>query len=179
MEDEEPELTETIKKQLCSEPLMKPEENKPKINIFETNLCINHDPITSTLDDATPKNKNVNTTVELENMTKKMIPDYNFDTFGTKDFKKQAQNYTESNKSKIFQEKYDQDSSENEEMAVDDQCRTFSLEISHETRNPLTKTPEQELNRRKLPIYMKESEIIDSINNNFITIICGETGSGS
>ena len=31
---------------------------------------------------------------------------------------------------------------------------------------------------RCLPIYEKESEVVESINNNLVTIICGETGSG-
>lgn len=32
--------------------------------------------------------------------------------------------------------------------------------------------------RKELPVYMQETEILDSIENNLVTIICGETGSG-
>ena len=32
--------------------------------------------------------------------------------------------------------------------------------------------------REKLPIYMKEQEIVETINQHLVTLICGETGSG-
>lgn len=35
-----------------------------------------------------------------------------------------------------------------------------------------------ELQRRLLPIYAEEQEIVEAINDNIVTIICGETGSG-
>lgn len=176
--EEEPEkIPETpIKKQNCSEILSKPEETKPKINIFETNI----DSIsTRPPEESKLPQKIANTDIELENMTKKLIPDYNFDTFGSKELKKETEKSPKNTNSRVFKsENPDPDSSENEEMVKDEQCRAFSLEITHTARNLLTRTAEQEQNRRKLPIYMKETEIIDFINNNFITIICGETGSG-
>ena len=123
----------------------------------------------------------MDSTTDLENMTKHLIPDYNFDTFGTKFFKISKKNSEENARFDIKTNNYtfEEDSdNETKETTNDEQCQRFSLEITHETRNLLIRTKDQEENRRKLPIYLKETEIIDSINNNFITIICGETGSG-
>lgn len=118
---------------------------------------------------------------ELEIITKKMIPDYNFDTFGNKDFKKSVMNSNEKsdliNNTKTTE--YDFDSDENDPLHIDNECKFFSSEINQSNRNYVERSKEQQEQRRKLPIYLKESEIIDSINNNFVTIICGETGSGN
>lgn len=151
-------------------------ENKPIPNIFETNIYINQE-----LQSQYQKNDNkatkLNTLDELELMTKKAIPNYNFDTFGSKDFKKSMKSIEES--SNIQKNKDNMsDSEENEPLFVDEDCKLFSSEITQLYRNQITRDKKQEENRRKLPIYLKETEIIDSINNNFITIICGETGSG-
>lgn len=42
----------------------------------------------------------------------------------------------------------------------------------------LNRTPEMTEFRRTLPIAMKEQEIVETINYNMVTLICGETGSG-
>jgi len=34
------------------------------------------------------------------------------------------------------------------------------------------------MQRANLPIYFRETDILEAINSNLITIICGETGSG-
>lgn len=145
-------------------------------NIFETNLYINEElPLQNEKKDN--KSAKLNTLDELELMTKKAIPNYNFDTFGSKDFKKSMKSIDDASNMQKNKENMS-DSDENEPLFVDEECQLFSSEISQLYRNQITREKNQEENRRKLPIYLKESEIIDSINNNFITIICGETGSG-
>lgn len=145
-------------------------QEKSKINIFEIPFYINTETLIK-METKSEKKNNLHTTIELENLTKKLIPDYNFDTFDTKGFKKINEDLEKNDNEE------DRDSHENETIN-DERCKKFSLEITHNSRNIIMRTKEQEENRRNLPIYLKETEIMDSINNNFVTIICGETGSG-
>jgi len=176
-EKSEDELSDKVSKQICVIESGSKNQEKIKINIFETNLYEN--PNVSIPEEKAQSKKNaLKESIELENRTKQLIPDYNFDTFGTKEFKNAQKNIDETKGKNNTDLNDDSDSNENEEKIIDVQCRSFSLEITHETRNFVRREKDQEENRRKLPIYLKESEIIDSINNNFITIVCGETGSG-
>jgi HrpA-like RNA helicase len=44
--------------------------------------------------------------------------------------------------------------------------------------NTIERTEEMEETRKELPIAMHENDILESIENNLVTVICGETGSG-
>jgi ATP-dependent RNA helicase DHX37/DHR1 len=52
------------------------------------------------------------------------------------------------------------------------------LSIFEKRKIFLERSEEIEQSRSKLPIYFKESEIIEHVNYNLITLICGATGSG-
>lgn len=43
---------------------------------------------------------------------------------------------------------------------------------------PVSRTEEIENARRDLPVFMHEREILESVENNLVTVVCGETGSG-
>lgn len=46
------------------------------------------------------------------------------------------------------------------------------------TLNEINRTEEMEEMRKELPVFMHEREILESVENNLVTIVCGETGSG-
>jgi len=44
--------------------------------------------------------------------------------------------------------------------------------------HPVERSEEMEKLRQDLPVFMHEKEVLESVENNLVTIICGETGSG-
>ena len=66
-----------------------------------------------------------------------------------------------------------------ENITVEDKdIRIFLDEMNAKFNQPVERPQEITEQREKLPIFMRESDIIDAINNNLITIVSGETGSG-
>ncbi|CAI2371735.1 unnamed protein product [Moneuplotes crassus] len=43
---------------------------------------------------------------------------------------------------------------------------------------PIQRTEEMDEMRKELPVFMHEREVLESVENNLVTIVCGETGSG-
>eukprot|EP01105_Mastigella_eilhardi_P022133 TRINITY_DN5427_c0_g1_i1.p1 TRINITY_DN5427_c0_g1~~TRINITY_DN5427_c0_g1_i1.p1 ORF type:complete len:1147 (-),score=286.91 TRINITY_DN5427_c0_g1_i1:12-2945(-) len=54
----------------------------------------------------------------------------------------------------------------------------FEAPTYKKTRVPVTRTPEIEAVRSKLPVFLEEQTIMEAITDNEVCIICGETGSG-
>lgn len=50
------------------------------------------------------------------------------------------------------------------------------VELLKSSKFRIQKCPVQ--NSKKLPIYQKESDLVEHINNNLTTIVCGSTGCG-
>jgi HrpA-like RNA helicase len=73
---------------------------------------------------------------------------------------------------------------DDEKEAANDDIRDEMLTIFFREKTPLDtelvieRSDEIRQMREKLPIFMRESDVLDSVNNNLITIVCGETGSG-
>jgi len=60
----------------------------------------------------------------------------------------------------------------------DQDLKVFVQEMSAKHNQPIDRTEEETKQREKLPIFLREHDIIEAVNQNLITIISGETGSG-
>jgi len=60
----------------------------------------------------------------------------------------------------------------------DEELRQFNEAISSKYNQVIERSEEHQKSREKLPIFLREADIMEAINNNLITIISGETGSG-
>ena len=67
---------------------------------------------------------------------------------------------------------------DNELFIQSSQLLPFIQQMNQNYRQDINRTQQSLEQRQELPIYKKESEIVDCITNNLITLICGETGSG-
>lgn len=69
-------------------------------------------------------------------------------------------------------------------MSEDEDQPNCAKTLSHpnlrvpEGNKAIKRKKEIEEVREKLPIYMKEQEIVETVNGHLVTLICGETGSG-
>ena len=72
--------------------------------------------------------------------------------------------------------------SEDEESIADKNSNKELMKINIEDKKPklniINRTEEMDKARRSLPVFMHEREILEGVENNLVTIICGETGSG-
>ncbi|WOK98834.1 hypothetical protein Cni_G07546 [Canna indica] len=55
---------------------------------------------------------------------------------------------------------------------------TIQEQVNRATMVHVSRPDEVEEQRKNLPIIMMEQEIMEAINENFIVILCGETGCG-
>ncbi|XP_050408346.1 probable ATP-dependent RNA helicase DHX37 [Patella vulgata] len=65
-----------------------------------------------------------------------------------------------------------------EKVKVDDKPKVEEKPNRTVINVPVMRTAEVEANREKLPIFTEEQVVMETINDNPVTIICGETGSG-
>ena len=162
---EEEELNEEEKEEIIDYPINKKINIEEKIvNIFEQNYSIDEENLNKNSENLTIKNE---FSLDIETQAKKIIPDLKFDSF---ELKKKIR------KNKINQD--DVDSVENFHIIEDKELTVLLKEINGNFAFNIKRSKEQIEKRKELPIYMKESEILDAINSNLVTIVCGETGSG-
>ena len=148
-------------------------ESHQKINIFEVT---NYQNKKIKLQSDQPQKQISTVDADLEK-TQKIISDEIKPDFGLNPFKDKIR-IIERDEDIELQEKLEQLKEDNNIEIRDEELDLFIGEMNSKYNYSIERIEKIEEERKKLPIFMRESDIIEAINNNLITIICGETGSG-
>ncbi|EAS00609.2 DEAD/DEAH-box helicase (macronuclear) [Tetrahymena thermophila SB210] len=122
-----------------------------------------------------------NSQIQLENQVKKLIPDLNFDTFdGAKTSKRVLEDLSTTDEMRKEKQRLEEEYYKEPEYDdfIEDELLKPILQGQKKVFNTINRSDEQDKARKKLPIFMREADILDAVENNLITILCGETGSG-
>ena len=148
-------------------------ESHQRINIFEVT---NYQNKKIKLQSDLPQKQISIVDADLEK-TQKIISDEIKPDFGLNPFKDKVK-IIERDEDIELQEKLEQLKEDNNIEIRDEELDPFIGEMNSKYNYSIERIEKIEEERKKLPIFMRESDIIEAINNNLITIICGETGSG-
>lgn len=148
------------------------EENKP-VNIFAMKSYENTKKVK--IEDMQKKPKKTDEEEDMEHIEKIIKEELqaNVTVNPFKDFKRKPKDD-------------DDDKPDEEEKRIENFVEIFDPELrklvegtSAKYNQLIERSEEITKTREKLPVFMRESDIIEAVNNNLITIISGETGSGS
>jgi len=148
----------------------KEEEDKP-VNIFQMKVYENTKKVKT--EELSTKRKTLD---EIEEETNRKIfkeeREANLTVNPFKDYKKKINEEVDDGKDG------DPKGPENFHDIFDEELRQFNQGISSKFNQEINRSEENRKTREKLPIFLREADIMEAINNNLITIISGETGSG-
>ena len=153
------------------EDMTNPEEEKP-INIFQMKSYENTKKVKT--EEKPEVGRRTLEEIEQE-ATEKMIREELQPNLSVNPFKELKKIPQEESKDAEKEEK----GVENFVEVYDEDLRKFMQGSSAKYNQIIDRNEENRISREKLPIFMRESDIIEAINNNLITIISGETGSGA
>ncbi len=149
----------------------KEEEEKP-VNIFQMKVYENTKKV-KTEEKSTKPDKRTLDQIEQEANSKIMKEEReaNLTVNPFKDFKKLVE---------VVDDGKDEQNKDGENFIdiFDEELRQFNEVISSKYNQVIERSEESQKSREKLPIFLREADIMEAINNNLITIISGETGSG-